>query len=83
MSKPNNISTLLIRDRFYECQFIQFVGRRHLDVFLKRNHARSKIDSINAPPNSVLLYVDEKRPIKAKTHGDTSWSSTQVKVKKP
>ncbi len=30
----------------------------------------------------MLLYVDEKRPITAKTHGGTSWSSTQVKVEK-
>jgi transposase len=31
----------------------------------------------------VLLYVDEKGPsIAAKTHGGTSWSSTQVKVEK-
>ncbi len=36
----------------------------------------------NTPPNSVLLYVDEKGPITAKTHGGTSWSSTQVKVEK-
>ena len=28
----------------------------------------------------MLLYVDEKGPIAAKTHGGTSWSSTQVKV---
>jgi len=33
--------------------------------------------------NSVLLYVDEKGPITAKTHhGGTSWSSVQVKVEK-
>jgi hypothetical protein len=30
----------------------------------------------------VLLYVDEKGPITAKTHGGTSWSSVQVKVEK-
>jgi DDE superfamily endonuclease len=30
----------------------------------------------------VLLYVDEKGPITAKTHGGTSWSSVQVKVQK-
>ena len=37
----------------------------------------------NTPsPDSVLLYVDEKGPITAKTHGGTSWSSTQVKVEK-
>ena len=30
----------------------------------------------------MLLYVDEKGPITAKTHGGTSWSSTQVKVEK-
>ena len=30
----------------------------------------------------MLLYVDEKGPIAAKTHGGTSWSSTQVKVEK-
>jgi len=30
----------------------------------------------------VLLYVDEKGPIAAKTHGGTSWSSVQVKVEK-
>jgi transposase len=30
----------------------------------------------------VLLYVDEKGPVTAKTHGGTSWSSTQVKVEK-
>jgi transposase len=30
----------------------------------------------------VLLYVDEKGPITAKTHGGTSWSSTQVKIEK-
>jgi transposase len=28
------------------------------------------------------LYVDEKGPITAKTHGGTSWSSVQVKVEK-
>ena len=37
----------------------------------------------NTPSDSVLLYVDEKGPsITAKTHGGTSWSSVQVKVKK-
>ena len=30
----------------------------------------------------MLLYVDEKGPVTAKTHGGTSWSSTQVKVEK-
>jgi transposase len=30
----------------------------------------------------VLLYVDEKGPITAKTYGGTSWSSVQVKVEK-
>jgi transposase len=30
----------------------------------------------------VLLYVDEKGPVTAKTHGGTSWSSVQVKVEK-
>jgi transposase len=30
----------------------------------------------------VLLYVDEKGPVTAKTHGGTSWSSVQVKVGK-
>jgi transposase len=30
----------------------------------------------------VLLYLDEKGPIAAKTHGGTSWSSVQVKVEK-
>jgi len=30
----------------------------------------------------VLLYVDEKGPITAKTHGGSSWSSTQVKIEK-
>ena len=30
----------------------------------------------------MLLYIDEKGPITAKTHGDTSWSSVQVKVEK-
>ncbi len=35
----------------------------------------------NTPPNSVLLYVDEKGPITARTWS-TSWSSTQVKVEK-
>ena len=30
----------------------------------------------------MLLYVDEKGPITAKTHGGTSWSSVQVKVEK-
>lgn len=30
----------------------------------------------------MLLYVDEKGPVAAKTHGGTSWSSTQVKVEK-
>jgi transposase len=28
------------------------------------------------------LYIDEKGPITAKTHGGTSWSSVQVKVEK-
>ena len=28
----------------------------------------------------MLLYVDEKGPITAKTHGGTSWSSTQLKA---
>ena len=38
----------------------------------------------NTPSSdSVLLYVDEKRPtITAKTHGGSSWSSTQVKIEK-
>ena len=30
----------------------------------------------------MLLYVDEKGPITAKTHGGTSWSSVQVKIEK-
>ena len=30
----------------------------------------------------MLLYLDEKGPITAKTHGGTSWSSTQVKIEK-
>jgi DDE superfamily endonuclease len=30
----------------------------------------------------VLLYVDEKGPLTAKTYGGSSWSSTQVKVEK-
>ncbi len=30
----------------------------------------------------MLLYEDEKGPVTAKTHGGTSWSSTQVKVEK-
>ena len=30
----------------------------------------------------MLLYVDEKGPITAKTHGGTSWSSTQIKIEK-
>ncbi len=36
----------------------------------------------NTSSNSVLLYVDEKGPVTAKTHGGTSWSSIQVKVEK-
>ncbi len=36
----------------------------------------------NTPSDSVLLYVDEKGPITAKTHGGSSWSSVQVKVEK-
>ena len=36
----------------------------------------------NTPPNSVFLYLDEKGPITAKTHGGTSWASVQVKVEK-
>ena len=36
----------------------------------------------NTPTDSVLLYVDEKGPITAKTYGGSSWSSTQVKVEK-
>ena len=28
------------------------------------------------------MYVDEKGPITAKTHGGTSWSSTQIKIEK-
>ena len=30
----------------------------------------------------MLLYLDEKGPITAKTHGGSSWSSTQIKVEK-
>ncbi len=30
----------------------------------------------------MLLYIDEKGPVAAKTHGGTSWSSVQVKVEK-
>jgi transposase len=30
----------------------------------------------------VLLYIDEKGPVTAKTHGGTSWSSVQVKIEK-
>ena len=30
----------------------------------------------------MLLYVDEKGPITTKTHGGSSWSSTQVKIEK-
>ena len=29
---------------------------------------------INLPPNSVLLYEDEKGPVAAKTYGGPSWS---------
>ena len=36
----------------------------------------------DTPNDSILLYVDEKGPITAKTHGGTSWSSVQVKVEK-
>ncbi len=36
----------------------------------------------NTPSNSVPLYEDEKGPVTAKTHGGTSWSSTQVKIEK-
>ena len=36
----------------------------------------------NTPSDSILLYVDEKGPITAKTHGGSSWSSVQVKVEK-
>ena len=36
----------------------------------------------NTPSDSVLLYVDEKGPVTAKTHGGTSWSSIQIKVQK-
>ena len=36
----------------------------------------------DTPKNSILLYIDEKGPITAKTHGGTSWSSVQVKVEK-
>ena len=34
------------------------------------------------PSDSVLLYVDEKGPIAAKTYGGLSWSSVQVKIEK-
>ena len=30
----------------------------------------------------MSLYVDEKGPVTAKTHGGTSWSSVQVKIEK-
>ncbi|HXT84711.1 MAG TPA: transposase, partial [Verrucomicrobiae bacterium] len=30
----------------------------------------------------MLLYLDEKGPVTAKTHGGTSWSSVQVKIEK-
>ena len=30
----------------------------------------------------MLLYVDEKGPIAAKTYGGSSWSSVQVKIEK-
>ena len=30
----------------------------------------------------MLLYVDEKGPVTANTHGGTSWSSTQIKIEK-
>ncbi len=36
----------------------------------------------NTPSDSVLLYVDEKGPVTAKTHDGTSWSPVQVKVEK-
>ncbi len=34
------------------------------------------------PSDSVLLYVDEKGPVAAKTHDGLLWSSVQVKVEK-
>ena len=30
----------------------------------------------------MLLYVDEKGPATAKTHGGTTWSSVQVRLRK-
>ena len=47
---------------------------------LKKSHIEHL--RYNTPTNSVLLYLDEKGPITAKTHGGTSWSSVQVKVEK-
>ena len=37
---------------------------------------------VHIPSDSVLLYLDEKGPVTAKTHGGTSWSSVQVKIEK-
>ena len=34
------------------------------------------------PPNSILLYQDEKGSIAAKTYGGSSWCSTQAKIEK-
>lgn len=34
------------------------------------------------PPDSILLYQDEKGSIAAKTYGGSSWCSTQAKIEK-
>ncbi len=54
-------------------------------VTKKLSYATKHIEQLryNTPSSdSVLLYIDEKGPVAAKTHGGTSWSSVQVKVEK-
>ena len=36
----------------------------------------------NTPPDSVLLYQDEKGPVAAKIHGGQSWCSVHTKIEK-
>ena len=48
---------------------------------LKKVYPKTKVQRTSAA-NSVLRHVDEKGPITAKTHGDPSWSSIQVKIER-
>ena len=57
------------------------LGKSRSRIRIKKN----RIEELryNIPPNSVLLYQDEKEgSIAAKTYGGSSWCSIQSKIEK-